>query len=184
MSEIIGKSGFDWGNIHTSITHIARDSVGYVYGYFIKDGKLYESFRGSLPVVVTNYCGDKLISKEEDLGMNKKEVLKQVSCIEDLQTGMFVFMQGGYSAYVNKDDRGRIGFLFTNQHSGVNYVMQSGFDGLEYSPNKDINITHWGYSLEGERHPVATSEAKIKIKELEATIALAQKQLQEYKGMK
>lgn len=122
----------------------------------------------------------KFITKEEDLEMYKKEI----SCIEDLQTGMFVFMQGGHSAYVNIDDRGRIGFLFTNQHSDVNYTMQSAFDGLEYSPNKDISITHWGYSLAGERYPVVTSEADIKIKELEATIALAQKQLQEYKEMK
>ena len=109
---------------------------------------------------------------------------KEVSCIEDLQTGMFVFMQGGYSAYVNIADCGGIGFLFTNQHMDVNHVMQSGFNGLEYTPNEDISITHWGYSLVGRRFPVTTSEADIKIKELEATIALAQKQLQEYKEMK
>jgi hypothetical protein len=181
MSNLIGrKSKKDWRLAKDDATHVTKFGVFYKY----EDNKCYvygtrgeywsESENGS------RWLEDNLISKDEDLEMYKKEI----SCIEDLQTGMFVFMQGGHSAYVNIDDRGRIGFLFTNQHSDVNYTMQSAFDGLEYSPNKDISITHWGYSLAGERYLVATSEADIKIKELEATIALAQKQLQEYKEMK
>ena len=181
MSKTTGKSGVDWSKAPEGATHYkifpkGQTTLWYKEGmYWDSDNKKYYPSQGWF---TNNYY--KFITKEEDLEMDEKEI----SCIEDLQTGMFVFMQDGYSAYVNIDDRGRIGFLFTNQHSAVNYVMQSGFNGLEYSPNKDFSITHWGYSLAGERYPVATSEADIKIKELEATIALAQKQLQEYKGMK
>ncbi len=179
---MIGKSGADWSIAPEGATHYRENNNSFYrysdgWEYYDRYGKEWvESCTGK------GYLQAHVISKEEDLKMNK-EAVKQVSCVADLETGMFVFMQDGYSAYVNKDDSGNVGFLYTHGHTDMNYLMSMNYRGLEYKPNPDVNITHWGYSLNGERYPVAQSQTDAKIKELEDTIAQASQQLKELKEL-
>lgn len=178
MNMIGTKSGVTWEFANCSATH-------YKAGLFYrcKDGEWeYKEYGDWTKSSNSPDWFKDAISKEEDLKMNK-QVVKQVSCVGDLETGMFVFMQDGYSAYVNKDYSGKVGFLYTHGHTDMNYLMSMNYRGLEYKPNPDVNITHWGYSLNGERYPVAQSQTDIKIKELEDTIAQASQQLKELKGL-
>jgi len=173
MSKTTGKSGVDWSKAPEGATHYKIFPKGQLSLWY-KEGMYWDSdnkkYCPSQDWFTKNYY--KFITKEDDLEMYK-QVVKQVSSVGDLETGMFVFMQDGYSAYVNKDYSGKVGFLYTHGHTDMNYLMSMNYRGLVYTPNPDVNITHWGYSLNGERYPVATSEADIKIKELEATIAAA-----------
>ena len=145
MSNSIGlKSGKDWIKAPDGATHVRDDGVSW---YKYEKGRLYYDpyfapFMGN-GWSVSGYAnvesfnredGAKLISKEEDLGMNKET--KVVKGIEDLEDGLFF-------------------------------------------------RTDTGYTYNGEYIPIVKeTEEERKIKELEATIELAQKQLQEYKRMK
>ena len=182
MNKMIGKiSNKDWSGAPEGATHTFRHKYEDAHqqdGYYkLKDGKIYywrtlgdwwdTTTHSHLELAV--YC----VSKEEDLEMNTKEVAKQVSCIEDLEVGMFF-----------KTDMSHI--LITSKGFGkvCGLCVKSGM-GATYTTDGFTCLRSWSYTYTGEYTPIViVSEADIKIKELEATIALAQKQLQEYKEMK
>lgn len=114
---------------------------------------------------IQSYCA----SKDEDLEMNGKKVVRG---IEDIEIGMFLH-NGTYSFFVSDIKGEFISALLLDRDRFL--FKQSGLTDFE----------SWSYTFNGGYTPIVKeTEAEIKIKELEATIALAQKQLQEYKGMK
>lgn len=179
---MIGKSGIDWSKAPEGATHYRENNSSF---YRYSGGwEYYDSYNKEWEESCTGkgYLQAHLIFGGDDLEMNK-QVAKQVSCVGDLETGMFVFMQYGRSAYVNKDAYGNVGLLFTRGEEKPNHPMSNAYRGLEYTPNKNYDITHWSYSLNGERYPVAQSQTGAKIKELEDTIAQASQQLKELKEL-
>jgi hypothetical protein len=102
---MIGKSGADWSKAPFGATHVKEFLDGW---YQVEEGNLFilypDFIRASSSFNdVEDYntrAGCKLISKEEDLEMDKKEATKQVHSVEDLELGMFL-----------KDDSGNT-FLF------------------------------------------------------------------------
>lgn len=174
MSKMIGKiSGADWSEAPEGATHY-KHSVFYrqhqgVWEYLYKTWWIKSSNNSN-----TNSWFKNAVSKDEDLQMNTKEVSKQVSSIEDLELGMFLRVDHGSSPYV-------ICELTPNNIS----VVIVGSYPHTYNNTNFSNYSSWSYTYNGEYTPIVKeTEADIKIKELEATIELAQKQLQEYKGMK
>lgn len=183
MSNSIGlKSGKDWIKAPDGATHVRDDGVSW---YKYEKGRLYYDpyfapFMGN-GWSVSGYAnvesfnredGAKLISKEEDLGMNKET--KVVKGIEDLEDGLFFRTDTGYTYVVLYGDGvEKQCWNMYNCNSAVWGV--TGFD----------KIISWSYTYNGEYIPIVKeTEEERKIKELEATIELAQKQLQEYKRMK
>lgn len=178
LNAIGNISGANWVNAPEGATHVRSDNAGW-YRYDCATELYLLSSRGedrSMYASVEDFNsagGAKLISKEEDLGMNTKEVSKQVSCIEDLEVGMFF-----------KTDMSHI--LITSEGFGkvCGLCVKSGM-AATYTTDGFTCLRSWSYTYAGEYTPIVKeTEAEIKIRELEATIALAQKQLQEYKGMK
>lgn len=173
MNKMIGKSGINWSKAPEGTTHYKhslfyRQHTGvweYHNNYWLKSSNVDSWFNDA-------------VSKEEDLQMSTKEVSKQVSSIKDVPEGWFIkwqkpntskcqiYVKGMFHCFLIKDDY---------QVSGVERVDFSGFD----------YHSHYSETYSGEYTPIVKeTEAERKIKELEATIALAQKQLQEYKEMK
>lgn len=175
MSNTIGKSGFDWKIAPNMATHKFKGNNEY---YKKINNKWYWWYYSELswkPSVLTTdldvsyYC----ISKEEDLQMNVKT--KVVKGVEDLETGMWVKSSIGKKCIVwrfNKDSTICVTDISCDISQNHYQVPISSF-------------TSWSYTYNGEYTPIVReTEAEKKIKELEATIALAQKQLEEYKDMK
>lgn len=178
MNKMIGKiSKKDWSVAPEGATHTfrqkyedARQQDGY---YKLKDGKIYywrtvgdwwdATTHSHLELAV--YC----VSKEEDLGMDKKEV-KSVS---DLTVGMFL-----RTPYV------RDPYLICDIHGDQIDTVLIDHDMFTYRNSPVSAFESWSYTYNGEYTPIVKeTEAEIKIKELEATIALAQQKLQDYKRM-
>ena len=184
MNKMIGKiSNKDWSGAPEGATHTFRHKYEDAHqqdGYYkLKDGKIYywrtlgdwwdTTTHSHLELAV--YC----VSKEEDLRMDKKEVSKQVSCVEDLEVGMWL-----------KSDIGQKCVVWHNNRDLTLNVVAVGIDFAHIHHRAALNsFVSWSYTYNGEYTPIVKeTEAEVKIRELEATIALAQKQLQEYKGIK
>ena len=166
MNKMIGvKSGVDWSKAPEGTTHYKHNLFYRQHAgvwechndYWLKSSNVDSWFNDA-------------VSKEEDLGMDKKEV-KSVS---DLTVGMFV-----RTPYV------RDPYLICDIHGDQVDTILIDHDMFTYRNSPVTAFESWSYTYSGEYTPIVKeTEAEIKIKELEATIALAQKQLQEYKGMK
>lgn len=118
------------------------------------------------------------VSKEEDLEMNKE--VKVVRSVDDLEVGMFIRWNSYMDyCYVVSKPKQIISF-------NTGGVFNCGEGGCWADDN--FYTSSWSYIYNGEYTPIVKdtveTEAERKIKELEATIELAQKQLQEYKEMK
>jgi hypothetical protein len=184
MKSNIGlKSGIDWNKAPEGATHYLQDidnfykKVGnkWVWKWKGAVGNTWDTSEMAEEDILA-----KAINKREDLWMNKIKVVKS---IEDLEEGMFVFFEDKdypvVPAYVHRSQNG-IGLLFTNCNTEVNYTMQRFYEGLHYSPNNNYNITHWSWSLNGERYAVVEeSEEDRRIKELQDTINKASVTLKE-----
>lgn len=166
MSKIIGKSGVDWSKAPDGATHYKHNlfyrqhlSVWECHNdYWLKSSHVDSWFKDA-------------VSKEEDLGMNSK---KEDKTVADLDIGIFVKWPSSSCCYVFIDKDTLLSFETGNKfHKSVGFTDES------------LAKAYWSYTYNGEYTPIVKeSEADIKIKELEETIALAQKQLQEYKEMK
>lgn len=171
MNKMIGKiSNKDWSLAKDDATHVTKFGVFYKYEankcyVYGTSGEYWsESENGS------RWLEDNLISKEEDLEMGKKED----KTVKDLGVGVFVRWHYSADPYVFLDKDTLLSFS-----TGDKFLRDVGFT------DKSLTEASWSYTFDGEYTPIVKeTEADIKIKELEATIALAQKQLQEYKGMK
>lgn len=167
----MSKNNIDWSKAPSDATHYKGQ-----FFYKLKDGvwMYYEGEGLGWNESSNNAVWFKsVVSKEEDLEMNK-EVVKQVSCIEDLEVGMFFKSKNFGRNIIIKKKHGKVEGrdLDTNLDS-------------EYSAWGFHDIESWSYTYSGEYTPIVKeTEAERKIKELESTIELAQKQLQEYKEMK
>lgn len=110
------------------------------------------------------------VSKEDDLKMSK-EAGKQVSCIEDLEIGMFLkhIVPDNYYLVVSLTP---LGLKSVTESTGV------------YTQSDLSNFSAWSYTYKDNYQPfIKVSETDIKIKELEDTIAQAQQQLKELKEL-
>jgi len=188
MSNMIGKSGADWSKAPFGATHVREFLDGW---YQVQGGNLFVLYSDSTRTSssfndVEDYNssgGCKLISKEEDLGMDKKEVTKQVRSVDDLEVGMF--LQGNnYKWVVLGVEDDSISLISPEDGDDtISYWPQTFIDDLSVFSNA---FKAWSYTYNGEYTPIVKeiveTEAERKIKELEATIELAQKQLQEYRG--
>ena len=166
MSNMIGKSGVDWSE--------CVDASYYKSGLFYKViGGDWHYWGGSVVWMPSSNCNswfNDALSKEEDLQMNVKT--KVVKGIEDLEVGMFLYNN------INK-------YCVLGVTGGkVDSIILTGSIHNTYNSSFDC-FDLWSYTYNGEYTPIVKeTEAEKKIKELEATIALAQKQLEEYKDMK
>lgn len=166
MSNTIGKSGLGWASAPEGATHY-------------KEGIFYYNWRGKWKywdiVWYTSVCPSEYfedaISKEEDLAAP----IKTVSSVEDLEVGMFIRDRQGNIRVIVSDTP----LAFCSTSNAIPYCS-------EVTDTFSNNcMAGWSYTYNGEYAPIVKeSEADIKIKELEETIKLAQKQLEEYKGMK
>jgi hypothetical protein len=188
MNKMVGKiSNKDWDKAPEGATHTFRHKYEDAHpqdGYYkLKDGKIYywrtvgdwwdATTHSHLELAV--YC----ISKEEDLRMNVKT--KVVKGVEDLELGLFLKDDSGNIVVVTRNC-GKVSgkSFYTCCNTGNGNVAQNGAGETFYN-----NFISWSYTYSGEYTPIVKeTEAEKKIKELEATIALAQKQLEEYKEMK
>lgn len=173
----IGISGIDWSGFPDDATHfkagLAYRKIGVVWEYFKVDYWCQSSNN--------DYWFKDALTKEKDLEMDKKEVAKQVRSVDDLELGMFLKSETGNVVVVTRDAwRGNNLKFFSCSNMANAQVAQNGA-GKEFYDK----FHSWSYTYSGEYTPIIKeTEAERKIKELEATIELAQKQLQEYKGMK
>lgn len=175
MKSLIGKSGVDWSKAPEGTTHY-KHSLFYRQhagvwechnDYWLKSSNIDSWFKDA-------------VSKEEDLEMNKKEVSKQVSCIEDLEVGMFIKGTNNIIRVIIAV----VGNKIKTCTFTMSAVILDTCRVNDYWDWREV-VDAWSYTYSGEYTPIVKeTEADIKIKELEATIGLAQKQLQEYKGMK
>lgn len=187
MNKMIGKiSGADWSKAPEGATHYKSKPLNSeACWYKISSDK---ATYWNNPYKEWDYSFDwakqdkyTFVSKEEDLEMGKKEVSKQVSCIEDLEVGMFF----------KTDSHHHILITSKGTMSVHGWCVKSGMSST-YTTEGFSYIQSWSYTYTGEYTPIVKeTEAEIKIKELEDTISsanksieLAQKQLQEYKEMK
>lgn len=186
---MIGKiSKRNWSNAPDGATHTFRHKYENGFnqdGYYkVKDVNTYYwraidcewGITTHSQLEISKYC----VSKEEDLGMDKKET-KVVRGVEDLEIGLFLKDDSDNIVVVTRNC-GKVSGkpFYTCCNTGNTLIAQNGA-GKEYYDK----FTSWSYTYDGEYTPIVKeTEAERKIKELEATIELAQKQLQEYKGMK
>lgn len=175
----MSKNNIDWSKAPSDATHYKKQ-----FFYKLKDGvwMYYEGEGLGWNESSNNAVWFKsVVSKEEDLEMTKET--KVVRGVDDLEVGMFV-----------KETNGTIRTIIAVVGSKIKTCtfMMSGviLDSCrvnDYYDWKEV-VNSWSYTYNGEYAPivkeVVETEAERKIKELEATIELAQKQLQEYKGMK
>lgn len=165
MSQTTGKSGVDWSEAPEGATHYKhrlfyRQHLGVWEchnDYWLKSSNVDSWFKDA-------------VSKEEDLRMDKKEE----KTVKDLDVGVFIKWDGSASPYVFIDTDTLLSFS-----TGDKFVRDEGFT------DRTLAQAFWSHTYSGEYTPIMKeTEAERKIKELEDTIELAQKQLQEYKGMK
>lgn len=176
MSKMIGRiSGRDWSEAPEGATHcrLTPDYCGPIW---------YRSYEGLPLSLYPSWSTGKyeFISKEEDLGMGEKEVTKQVRSVDDLEVGMFIRWNSYPNHhYVVSKPKQIISF---NTGEVYNYGKDSCWT------DNNFYTSSWSYTYNGEYTPIVKdtveTEAGRKIKELEETIELAQKQLREYKEMK
>lgn len=179
---MLGKSGIDWSKAPEGATHVLKSIVGSLDGL----GIWYQKDKHCWIVYTTSpWTGDNLswyhswnqgipkdnfISKEEDLRMSKEGAnIKQVKCIADLEVGMFV-KSNATLFIVHKDSvYGRIWYATDN--SLGTYLLK---------PHEFKSLKSWSYTYKGEYTPIIhESEQDERLKELEETIATAQRQVKE-----
>lgn len=178
MGNMIGViSKADWGKAPKGATHRALEDSGVINKWLMntEDGICY--WGGDSWILYTfHHCGlqhlSKSVSKEEDLKMS----IKVVKSVDDLEIGMFIKAPNSEVRVVTLLKTGEVFTALIDYDSCFAIWRSDEFSSI---------CASWSYTYDGEYTPIVKeTEAEAKIKELEATIALAQKQLEEYKVMK
>lgn len=191
MGNMIGKvSKKDWSLAPKQATHyFPRDDSWYDASdlenvRFLVFSRRGNEHWGSSSCWYNASYQDKFISKEEDLGMDKKEdkvVTKQVRGVDDLELGMFLKSETGNVVVVTQAVGKDLHIEFFSCSNMANANVARNGAGREFYDK----FNSWSYTYNGKYTPIVKeTEAERKIKELEATIELAQKQLNELKEIK
>lgn len=174
---MIGKiSGIDWSTAPLGTTHAFRKVTSICQWYkFLNNKYHYYNWVGLWRESYNYYswCVENLISKEEDLGMN----IKQVKSIADLEVGMF--LKKANTEYIRL-------IIGVNVESFETVLIND--SGTEWQWEELKDFISWSYTYNGDYTPIVKevlpTPEQLKIKELEETIANASKQLQELKEIK
>lgn len=175
----IGLSGIDWSKAPEGATHVLKSTVDSLDGlgiWYQKHKHCWVVYKLS-PWTRDNFTWyysrnqhmpeSNFISKEEDLKVGKP--IKEVKCIEDLELGMFV-KSNATLFIIHKGIHCSEIWYATDNSLGTHLLRPSEFKSLK----------SWSYTYKGEYTPIIhESEKDKKLRELEETIATAQRQVKE-----
>ncbi len=179
---MIGKiSGKDWSKAPEGATHIKKYDTRLKSDYWYKVNNLtddmYEYWETDAPShwvsIKARTSGDyTFISKQEDLGMN----VKQVKSIVDLEVGMFL----KHKTFVRT--------VLVRVQGGGNWVKVYNIDVGSQDEFYNLNeFESWSYTYNGKYTPIIKeselTETQLKIKELEESVANVTKQIKELKEL-